>query len=275
VNQYESIYRVVLTRTFILAFLAATLCCAHNAAAKKVYVSDGGLGNYLHHKLGIHDYLYGPGGVVPRYTGLPAQPTSHQLMNPRVIVIHRATCEGLNIRVTVPSEAWKNLDPVTVGSRTSFMLARRNPDITISLAGERIGVEAKETNRTLLAKSQEKMKELPGAVLLPGERQLSGQNIQGIAYQAKAELDGRVAHYSIWVASRNGYNYKLAVYGEQKHKPAIDAAMRNFVGNMRQLDTKRIAHAERKKAEIAYLYQEATEKAPPKEPRAFDEAVVK
>lgn len=274
-NQRRLIFPVRFTRALILTYLAAILCCAQNAAAKKVYVSDGGLVNYLHHKLGIHDYLYGPGGVVPHYTGLPAQPTSQQLMNPRVIVIRRATCEGLNIRVTVPSEAWKNVDPLTVGSRTNFMLARRNPNLTISLAGERIGVEAKETNQTLLAKSQEKMQDLPGAVLLPGERLLKGQSIQGISYQAKAEQDGRTAHYSIWVASRNGYNYKLAVYGEQKYKPAIDAAMRNFVHNMRQLDPKRVAHAERKKAEIAYLYQEATEKTPPQEPRAFDEPVVK
>src|SRR5207253_926242 len=119
-------------------------------------------------------------------------------------------------------------------------------DITISLAGERAGVEAKDTNSTVLAASQAKMKSLPGAVVLPGERQISGQNIQGISYQASAEQDGRAAHYAIWVASRNGYNYKLAVYGEQKYKPAIDATMRNFVHNMKQLDSKRIAHTESK-----------------------------
>jgi hypothetical protein len=193
----------------------------------------------------------------------------------RVIIIHLARCEALNVQVTVPSNSWKTVDPKTIGSRTNYLLTRHNPDITISLAGERVGVEAKETNQTLLAASQAKMKSLPGATILPGERQLSGQNIQGISYQATAEQDGTAAHYAIWVASRNGYNYKLAVYGQQKFKPAIDAAMRNFVHNMKQMDPKRIAHAERKKAEIAYLNLEVEKKIPPKEPQPFTEPLVK
>ena len=119
------------------------------------------------------------------------------------------------------------------------------------------------------------MKSLPNAIVLPGERQISGQNIQGISYQATAEQEGTTAHYSNWVASRNGYNYKLSVYGQQKFKPAIDAAMRNFVHNMRQMNSKQIAHADRKQAEIAYLSLETTEKTPPKEPEPFAEPLVK
>src|SRR4051812_8062006 len=119
----------------------------------------------------------------------------------RIVIVHLARCEALNVQVTVPSESWKKVDPKATGSHTSFILTRHNPDITISLAGERAGVEAKDTNRTVLAASQAKMKSLPGAVVLPGERQISGQNIQGISYQATAEQDGMAAHYAIWVAS--------------------------------------------------------------------------
>jgi hypothetical protein len=164
----------------------------------------------------------------------------------RVIIVHRAKCDALNVQVTVPSDAWKRVDPRDIGSHTSFMLTRHNPDITISLAGERVGVEADETSRTLLTASQEKMKALPAAVVLPGERQVAGQNIQGVSYHATAEQDGKTAHYAIWVASHNGYNYKLAVYGEKKYAPAVDSAMYNFVHGMKQLDTKRVAHLEKK-----------------------------
>jgi hypothetical protein len=51
--------------------------------------------------------------------------------------------------------------------------------------------------------------------------------------------------------------------------------MRNFVHNMRQMNPKRIAHAERKKAEVAYLTLEAAEKTSPKEPEPFAEPLVK
>jgi hypothetical protein len=90
------------------------------------------------------------------------------------------------------------------------------------------------------------MKGLPGAVVLPDARPVTAQNIQGLSYHATAEQDGRAAHYANWVATHNGYNYKLAVYGEKKYTPAIDAAMYNFVHGMKQLDPKRIAHMEKK-----------------------------
>jgi hypothetical protein len=169
----------------------------------------------------------------------------------RVVIVHLAKCDALNVQVTVPSDAWKRVDPREIGSHTNFLIARHNPDITISLAAERVGVESEETNRTLLAASQEKMKNLPGALVLAGERPVAAQNVQGLSYHATAEQDGKVAHYANWVATHNGYNYKLAVYGEKKYTPAIDAAMFNFVHGMKQLDPKRIAHVE-KKIDVAH-----------------------
>jgi hypothetical protein len=242
--------RHLLLTAVVIAALTTT-CFAHGGG--------GGHG-------GGHGGHGGHGGRI----SIIAVPTYTQ----RIVIIHLARCEALNVQVTVPSESWKKVDPQAIGSHTNFMLTRHNPEITISLAAERVGVEAKDTNRTLLAASQAKMKSLPGATILPGERQLSGQNIQGVSYQASAEQDGRAAHYAIWVASRNGYNYKLAVYGEQKYKPAIDAAMRNFVYNMRQMDSKRIAHTE-SKLKIAEHYLDATEKSASKEPLPFAEPLVK
>jgi hypothetical protein len=192
----------------------------------------------------------------------------------RIIIIHRARCEALNVQVTMPSDMWKRIDPQAIGSHTNFMITRHNPEITISLAAERAGIEANDTNHTVLAASQAKMKSLPGAAILPGERPLTCQNIQGISYQASAEQDGKTAHYALWVASHNGYNYKLAVYGEQKYKPMIEGTMRNFLSGMRQVDSQRVAHAE-SKVKVAELYTDVAEKTPAEEPVPFAEPLVK
>jgi hypothetical protein len=164
----------------------------------------------------------------------------------RKIVVYVARCEPLNVQVIVPNGPWVKQDPREIGSHTNFLIARRHPDITISLAGERVGVEANETNHSLLAASREKIKSFPGGVVLPSERPLWGQNIQGVSYDASATEDGTTAHYAIWVAAHHGYNYKLAVFGEQKDRFAIDMTMRNFVHGLRQIEPMKVAHADTK-----------------------------
>ena len=96
-------------------------------------------------------------------------------------------------------------------------------------------------NSSLLSESQAKMKSLPDAAVLPGERQLSAQGFQGIAYDASAIEDGTTVHYSLWVARRNGYNYNLAVYSDQKNTSAIGETMRSFLHGIRQVEPNEIA----------------------------------
>ena len=147
----------------------------------------------------------------------------------------------LNLLVSMPSGPWMKLDPKETGSRACYLISRNNPTMVISLAGERAGTEAGDTNSSLLAESQEKMKSLPGGTVEPGEQLLSAGGIQGVAYEATV-VDGQfTAYYSMWVAAHNGYNYKLAVYGDQEDKPAIDEAMRNFVRGIKQIQSTRVA----------------------------------
>jgi hypothetical protein len=86
------------------------------------------------------------------------------------ITIEYAKCEPLNWEITVPNQAWKRADRATEASHRSLLLVRHNPDVTISLAGEPAGIEAKDTNRTVLIASQEKMKVVLGATILPGQQ---------------------------------------------------------------------------------------------------------
>lgn len=190
------------------------------------------------------------------------------------ITIEYAKCEALNWEITVPNYVWKRADRATEAAHRALLLVRHNPDITISLAGERVGIEAKETNRTALVASQEKMKTVLGATILPGQRMVAGQSIQGIAYFANVEQDGAATHYAMWVASRNGYSYSLAVYGEKKYSSVINREMFDFVRDIKQVDPRRVAHAE-SPVTVADRRGAGREQSPSKEPKPFSESLVK
>ena len=190
------------------------------------------------------------------------------------ITLEYAKCEALNWEIMVPNYVWKRADRATEIEHRAMLLVRRNPDITISLGGERVGIEAKETNRTALDASQHKMKHELGATILPGQQMVAGKNIQGVAYFANVESEGAATHYAMWVASRNGYRYSLAVYGDKKFSGVINKEMFDFVRDLRQLDPRRVVHAE-SVVDVANRHGAGRGQSSPGEPRPFSGSLVR
>ena len=190
------------------------------------------------------------------------------------VTIEYAKCEPLNWEITVPNYVWKRADRATEIEHNALLLVRHNPDITISLGCERVGVEAKETNRIALAASQEKMKTVLGATIQPGQQMAAGQNIQGIAYFANVEQDDEATHYAMWIASRNGYSYSLAVYGDKKYSGGINKEMFDFVRDIKQIDPRRVAHTERP-MNVADRRMENPRQSPVDTRKPFSELLVK
>jgi hypothetical protein len=122
----------------------------------------------------------------------------------------------------------------------------------LSLAGEQVGVEAKTTNAALLDESQTKMRSMPGAVL-SNATDVSAGGIKGVLYEATVGDGEGKTHYAIWVGAHNGYNYKLAVYGHQKDKPAIDAAIRNFIRGIKHIEPAKVAHTDGKLKAVEWV----------------------
>jgi hypothetical protein len=151
--------------------------------------------------------------------------------------------DELNLSVNMPSGPWVKMDPQQTGSKACFLASRTDPAIVISLAGEAVGVEADDTNDSLLAASQAKMLSLPGAAIAPGARLQSAGHIDGMAFEATVAQGDTTGYYSIWVANYHGYNYKLAVYGDQRDKLAIDQAMHNFLRGLKPIQSNRIARS--------------------------------
>lgn len=242
-NHYRSVSRFVLSAAFIIGACVST--------------SRGDF--YDPFGLHVHEHPWGPNGPeffypnVGRWAGVLSgrEPLDNRVAR-RVSSSNNATATGtarfddLNLSITMPSGAWTKIDPKKTGSHAVYIITRENPKIVISLAGDRVGTEAGATNASLLAESQAKMKSLPGATIESGERQLSAGGIEGMVYGATV-VDGQTStHYSIWVAAHHGYNYKLAVYGNQKDKPVIDAALLNFVHGIKHIEPTKIARTDGK-----------------------------
>lgn len=264
-NTFPRCRRFIQASAFVASFFAGTFCFV-NVNSAETY-SDLGLTHYLHHKLGFHDFLYGPGGVVPRVTGLPEQvPTQHKVsllrgtypvgpylrrVSPQNRVAQRTAparttrFDELNLSVTTPTGPWTKLDPRKTGSHACLLLTRTNPTIMISLAGQPVGIESTDTNATLLAESQAKMQNLPGATIEAGGHERSAGGIPGLAFTATVGDGQSTVYYTVWVAAHHGYTYKLAVYGDHLHKRSIDEAMQNFLTGLKQIQSNRVGRAGR------------------------------
>jgi len=78
--------------------------------------------------------------------------------------------------------------------------------------------------------------------VLPDERVVGANGFFGIAYETTGRDDSGMAHYSSWVATRNGYNYCLCVSGRQSDVAAVKEAMINVVHGIRQIEPDKVAH---------------------------------
>src|SRR3954454_6406060 len=104
-RRWTLLYTIVITLGF--SPYGVNACFAHGGGGGGGH--GGGHGGHGGHSYGLF--------IVPGPTGR------------RVIIVHRAKCDALNVQVTVPSDAWKRVDPRDIGSHTIFMLTRHNPDI--------------------------------------------------------------------------------------------------------------------------------------------------
>jgi len=213
---------------------------------------SGRLGSSLGELIGDHFEIHEKLGIPKierHYVGWP----------PRLVIPPGVTrFDEFNLFVNLPNEPWVCLKPKKKEAQVSLLIRRSNPAIDISLTAERVGLKANWTNSSLLALSQSKLKNSPKSVLVPGEWKIAANGIQGVSYEAFATLKkGKKAHFSIWVATYNGYNYSLSVSGEQKSKRAIHEAMRGFLRNIEPIKIVR-PKTKPKAGKVAWASDEAT-----------------
>lgn len=241
-----SLARAYGASTIVLALIVVAANQA-NCRAETSYVRTPHgreqVGTNLHDKtFGVHGpdtRLFGP---QPTYTGWPRRRVSSPRVAKRETAAKTLQFDAFNLLVKLPNGPWEQSHPDATDTRARLILSRANPNIVISLAAERVGVKANDTNATALAAAQAKIRGLPGGEILLGEEQITVNGIEGINFKAFAIVDDRVpVHYSIWVATRNGYRYCVAAYGEQKDQAVIDEALLRFLGGIKQIEPHRAA----------------------------------
>jgi len=204
---------------------------AYSTKAAETF-SDMGITNYLHHKMGFHDFFYGPDGVFPKYTGLPPQaPTKNRISrsaDPRRI----AQFNDLNISMNLPN-GWLRLDPQKNGSTARVLMKRTNPTVYVSLSGYRTPKGQKSSTGAVLSASQAKITDMSHGTI-HSEKQRATNGISGVAYQASATApDGKsTIYYSVWVASYKGCNYTLSVFGDQKYESTVNSTARTALNRL-------------------------------------------
>lgn len=284
-NTHRSCLWVAFTSAILLGVIGGTVCPAHAEWVKHVGdpVGPVDIPTYLHYKLGIHDAIWGDSMPTTTYSYQLGSwgPTLHlgmltpgrettkaKMARLRAARARTAKFDALNLSVTMPGNHWTQLDPAQNGSRACVLLSRQNPTVVISLAVEPVGIEASDDNNSLLAASQEKMKRLSEGAVVAGQRPLATHSIPGVTYQASAVgADGKKVHYSIWVAARNGYNYSLAVYGEERYRSYIDKMMRHFLAGIQPIEPTRVVHI----GDTPQIAERRTDAAPQVAERDADE----
>jgi hypothetical protein len=157
---------------------------------------------------------------------------------------HTLRFDAFNLQVKAPGEPWVQSTLEETGARARLVISRRDPNVVISLAAERVGVAAQATNQAMLAKSQAKIRRLPECYVHPGEEEVTANGIQGLVFKTIASNEqGAAVHYSIWVATRNGYNYSVAAYGERRDRAIIDEVLIRFLSGVKQLEPFKMADA--------------------------------
>src|SRR4051812_20770501 len=113
-------------RTIFAAALTTVAATAISSFAQEATNLGDGLQRALFgRKVFEQEYYYGwpPHRVYPQYGK---------------ITIEYAKSDSLNWEIIVPNYVWKRADRETEAAHRALLLVRHNPDITISLAGERV-----------------------------------------------------------------------------------------------------------------------------------------
>jgi tetratricopeptide (TPR) repeat protein len=154
--------------------------------------------------------------------------------------------DRFNLTLELPSYDWVEMPNAESHEVGGVVLMRRNPDLLIVVACERIGLESYITAHNMLAAHQAQFREKkPDAKFTPAEREnLSG--IAGLRYDISTINDhGDEAFGSAWVGVHNGISYYVLVIGRAENEAETKAARRDMCLRMRLIDGSRIAHSTR------------------------------
>lgn len=161
--------------------------------------------------------------------------------------------EKINLAVTPPGAPWVRVDTSNQASNLCLCMVRSNPNILLLLAGEAVGVEFKPDVELLVKLSKAKLLAISPQAVFANEKEETIGGIHGHTFEASMMSPEGSQYWLIWVGTRNGYNYELALAGSPFNSLEISDAARDLRRGIRQIDPNRIAH--KPPSEIITKYQ--------------------
>ncbi len=150
--------------------------------------------------------------------------------------------ERMNLEVLVPGTPWERVDTGGKSPNLCVCMARLNPNMLLMLAAESVGVELNPEPQLLAKLSKARLLKLSPQAVFANEKEETVAGVRGRSFEASMiSVDGP-KYWLVWVGSRNGYCYELAVVGNPYNAQEVNETRRDFCRGLRQIDPQRVAH---------------------------------
>ncbi len=156
--------------------------------------------------------------------------------------LESAHFESLNLAVVLPGSPWVKLETPSRWVNGGVIMARSNPDIMVMLNGEAAGVELNLDAHLLVNFSKVRLLTISPRTVFANEKEETVGGIRGITFEASMPSPEGSQYCLIWVGTRHGYTYELALLGSPSNEQEIGNASRDFRRGLRQIDPKRVSH---------------------------------
>jgi tetratricopeptide (TPR) repeat protein len=175
--------------------------------------------------------------------------------SPRYAIAQERQFADANVALATPGSPWVEEFNPTTDANVRLTMSRRGPDLGLLLVAERVGVELKYDNKTLLQYTQVLARRMCPAVEFTDASPASAHGLPGLVFEAEAPASHCKVHYAYWVGARNGFAYQLIVFGETANAAEVRAELLRLVPGLRQIDPNRTSHADG--AKFAHKFQSA------------------
>ncbi|MEM8945566.1 MAG: tetratricopeptide repeat protein [Planctomycetota bacterium] len=152
--------------------------------------------------------------------------------------------EDLNFQFSTPDRSWVALSVERINPVASLAFVRKKPEVWFMVIAEKFGAENAFGNEALAEVAEANLRAGASQVRISKKRGEQVAGLDGIRFEADANVDGRSLSYSNWSATYNGFAYQLVAFSQSMNRQSLHEAALELCGKFRLIDPGRVAHAE-------------------------------
>jgi len=147
--------------------------------------------------------------------------------------------EDLNFRFRAPSRPWVEIPAKDFNRYAKVAFTRANPSGAFCIIAEKILEQM--TTENLLTAAKGNLQSAADDVTFSPVTPVRNNGMDGLQFEALAEVRGRKFVYSFWICATNGYAYQLITSGAEAGRSQLRADAQRLRGGFELIDSRRIA----------------------------------